>query len=194
MLDSLQTLDRALFLAINNGLNTPINDWLIGGWTYLGETVVLAAVLVIVIVWLDRGDLRRDLGYAAVTFAVAMLVSRGLKLLIDRPRPLADFAELIASGTVSVYVMFEPLRQLSMPSGHATLAFASAMALARLHRRYAVLFLSAAALVALSRVYVGAHFPSDVLVGAAVGVSVAVATHYVWFRRLEPVDTAASPR
>jgi undecaprenyl-diphosphatase len=129
-----------------------------------------------------------------VTFIAAMLLVRLLKEAIGRPRPLNDFAELIASGAVSVHVLFEPLRQFSMPSGHATLAFASATALARLHGRYAALFLGAAVLVALSRIYVGAHFPSDVVVGAAVGAGVAIAAHYLWYGRWKTVDTATGPR
>lgn len=194
MLDALQALDRALFLAINNGLHGPINDRLIGSWTVLGETGVLAVVLAVTIAWLGRDNLWRDLGYAVVTFIAAMLLVRLLKGAIDRPRPLSDLAALIASGAVSVHVLFEPLRQFSMPSGHATLAFASATALARLHRRYAALFLGAAGLVALSRIYVGAHFPSDVVVGALLGTAVALGTHQLWYGRRKPVDTAPGPR
>jgi undecaprenyl-diphosphatase len=101
---------------------------------------------------------------------------------------------MIQAGSVSVHVQFEPLRQFSMPSGHATLAFAAGTALALLHGRYAALFLGAAALVALSRIYVGAHFPLDVVVGAAVGAGVAIAAHFLWYGRWRSVDTAPGPR
>jgi undecaprenyl-diphosphatase len=62
----------------------------------------------------------------------------------------------------------------SLPSGHATTAFAGAGVLAYLWRRWWPAFLVAAALVAYSRLYVGVHYPTDVLAGAAIGAAAAL--------------------
>jgi undecaprenyl-diphosphatase len=65
----------------------------------------------------------------------------------------------------------------SFPSGHATTAFATAVVLAAWYPRQAVGFVGLAALVGLSRILLGAHFPSDVLAGALLGSGVALAVY-----------------
>lgn len=62
----------------------------------------------------------------------------------------------------------------SFPAGHAATAFAGAVLLSTLARRLAPAFLLLAALIAYSRVYVGVHYPTDVLAGALLGALVAV--------------------
>lgn len=69
---------------------------------------------------------------------------------------------------------------LSLPSGHASTSFAGATLLAWYAPRFALPLYALAALVAWSRVYVGVHYPLDILAGAALGVAVALA-----FRALE---------
>lgn len=64
----------------------------------------------------------------------------------------------------------------SFPSGHAATAFAAATAVGMLHPRLRIPLFAAAATVALSRVYLGVHFWSDVLVGSALGVALGWAT------------------
>ena len=61
-----------------------------------------------------------------------------------------------------------------MPSGHATTAFAVLVAFGTLWPRYRTVFLIYALLIAVSRVLVTAHYPSDVLAGALVGIGGAV--------------------
>ncbi|HWN21789.1 MAG TPA: phosphatase PAP2 family protein [Gaiellaceae bacterium] len=103
----------------------------------------------------------------AVTILLAEMVSALLKAWIDRDRPpLANpdpepLVRLPATG--------------SFPSGHATVAFACATVLALAVPRLAPPLFALAALVAWSRVYVGVHYPLDVLAGALLGVALGFA-------------------
>ena len=105
---------------------------------------------------------------AAVAAVVAESLTAGLKHITDRARPpLADPAIQALVGIPD---------STSFPSGHAAAAFAAATAVAMLHPRLRVPLFALAALVALSRVYLGVHFWSDVFVGSLLGVSVGLAT------------------
>ena len=90
-----------------------------------------------------------------------------IKLVVGRERPPAvvlDPEPLLEVPTTS-----------SFPSGHAATSFASAYVLTRLAPRFAPAFYALAVLIALSRVYVGVHYPVDVTVGAVLGTVVAIA-------------------
>lgn len=130
-----------------------------------------------------------DAGIAAVLFGVGLMAGRPreavagklglfavivgslfgqvLKNLFCRSRPLTErsgqfFVEFPCLGKGAGFISF--------PSGHAVTAFALAFALSRVYPRYALLFYGLAGLVALSRVYLAKHFPSDVVAGAAIGI------------------------
>jgi undecaprenyl-diphosphatase len=115
---------------------------------------------------------RRWLPTAAVAAAGAAAVAEGLTVLLkhltDRARPpLADPA---------IQSLISLPDSTSFPSGHAATAFAAATAVGMLHPRLRVPLLTLAGMVALSRVYLGVHFWSDVLVGSLLGVAIGLAT------------------
>ena len=101
-----------------------------------------------------------------IALVLADWTSMGLKALIDRPRPPLRYAEPKTLVPVP--------HDASFPSGHAATSFAAATMLSLAFPRFAPFLYVLAAAVAFSRVYVGVHYPVDVLGGAALGLLVAV--------------------
>jgi undecaprenyl-diphosphatase len=96
----------------------------------------------------------------------ASVLAFAIKAGVERPRP---------SVTVPQADPLIGAAGWSFPAGHAATAFAGAVALTYLWRRGAPLFYLLAAAIAFSRVYVGVHYPGDVLAGAALGSIVGLA-------------------
>ena len=106
--------------------------------------------------------------YVLAGEVLADVTSYGLRYAIGRDRPPLRFAE----PRPLVHVPLNP----SFPSGHAATSFACAATLAPfVSRRGQIVLYVLAAGIAYSRVYVGVHYPLDVLAGAAIGLGVATA-------------------
>lgn len=114
--------------------------------------------------------MRRRLVFPALVASVlvAELSSGLLKLAVGRDRPPA------ADRTLPQALLDAPSTH-SFPSGHATVAFACATTLAWHVPRLRVAAFALAALIAWSRVWVGVHYPVDVVAGALLGVGLAFA-------------------
>ncbi|RPK32620.1 Undecaprenyl-diphosphatase BcrC [Streptomyces sp. ADI91-18] len=143
-------------------------DGLISAWSTYG--LALFAALMLLGWWRARkaGDPHVTATALAAPLVVttAFLADTGIKSLVREQRPCQTLHTLTLEAC-------PPLGDWSFPSNHAAIAAAAATVLWLLDRRLAAIAVPAALLMALSRVWVGAHYPHDVLLGLAVGVCVA---------------------
>jgi undecaprenyl-diphosphatase len=190
--------DRALLLAFRDPANpsVPIGPpWLLDtarDVTSLGSTVVLGIILLAVAGYLllDRKRAAACLMLGAVVGGVAL--NTLLKYAFARPRP--DFL----TPAVQVYTP-------SFPSGHATLSAITYLTLGALlaqthpSARIRIYFMSLAAiftgLVGVSRVYLGVHYPTDVLAGWCIGAAWAMGCWALmaWLQRRGGIEPPGRP-
>jgi membrane-associated phospholipid phosphatase len=156
------------------------------GWFLWPIGVVLLALSFIdspALTRLSRGVLAAfavRLGFLFIAIGLPSLFATIVKRLIGRARPF------VAGTDVWAYDPFSwQVRYASMPSGHATTAFAALVAVGALFPQARALMWIYAVMIALSRVVVTAHYPSDVIAGAIVGAAGALLVRN-WFaaRRL----------
>ncbi|HUZ89147.1 MAG TPA: phosphatase PAP2 family protein [Candidatus Acidoferrales bacterium] len=137
------------------------------------------AFIALVVIWLMVGLARRSpqelLGAssALLSAGLALLINVALALLWFRPRPFVSHP-----GTV--HVLLAHSRDSSFPSDHAAAAVAIASILFVFHRRLGTAGFVIALGVGYARVYVGDHYPGDVLAGSVVGLIAAWALYQAY--------------
>jgi membrane-associated phospholipid phosphatase len=156
-----ETLDARLFLAINRLPHPKAGDQQLSLLSDLGKGVGWVGAGC----WLALRDGRRGrvaaLASTAAMLAAVGLVQGPLKAVFRRRRPFRH--------RLAVVVGPRPADS-SFPSGHSAGSFAAASALAAFYPEDRPIVLGLAAAVGFSRIYLGHHFPSDVLVGAGLGL------------------------
>ena len=176
MIEALQNIDQALFLFINVKLANPVTDLIMPLVTSDNMLRVLYIVAIVLLLW--KGD--RKLRWMVLASALVLLltdqISAGLlKPIIGRLRPcheLLDINLLVNCGGGK-----------AMPSSHAANVFGQAALFSFHYRKVSPYLYGFAALVAVSRVFVGVHYVGDVVAGAILGMALglAVAVFYRWW-------------
>jgi undecaprenyl-diphosphatase len=174
-------LDTSLFLTINHALSGHLATMFFSAVTYLGDGLVLAIVVLLPMYVFDRSNFRRHVLPMLVGVLVAAAVVNLLKIVVNRPRPEAFFEPL----GIPVHLPLGTPPDRAFPSGHTQAAFGAATYLSCVYRAASPVFLILAALVGLSRIAVGVHYPLDVLAGAFFGASFSLVAFH-WQKRRRP--------
>jgi undecaprenyl-diphosphatase len=174
-----------------HGLASPTLDAFMHAATFLGSSPVLAVVVGIAVVLLVAQRRREEAAFIVVAFVGSLILNDMLKQLVQRPRPGFDWAEVPP--------------ETSFPSGHSMNSFVVYVAIAlviwrvRGRRPGIVALVLAVVLVAsvgISRIYLGAHWLSDVIGGYLAGALWLLVLAAAWtlisrFRRGRLRDAAA---
>ncbi|WP_433745994.1 phosphatase PAP2 family protein [Falsibacillus pallidus] len=129
--------------------------------THLGGAFCTIA-LTILLILIGNGSLRETAVIAALSLTGSHIAAAFIKKMVRRIRPYMQLSQ------VSMHI--PPLKDHSFPSGHSTAIFSVATPFMIVYPITAPILFPAASLVAVSRVALGVHYPSDVACGSALGI------------------------
>ncbi|WP_239483554.1 phosphatase PAP2 family protein [Paenibacillus rhizolycopersici] len=159
-------IDQTLFFWINQRLSSRALDRLLGWVTHLGGAL-FTVICAVSLACFAEGELSRLGLQSLITLAVSHIVAVLIKRIVRRDRPFRKLEQ--------VKVGKFPLKDYSFPSGHTTAIFALVTPfMLALSPAVMLVLISLALLVAISRVYLGYHYPMDCMAGGMLGFLTAV--------------------
>lgn len=182
-MERLLELDGQLLLWLKESCAHPLLDTIMMGISALGDNGFLWIVLGLWFlllgvkkkIWRQRGLL-----VLLALGANAVLCNLLLKPMVGRIRPY---------DLLGYEILIPPVGDPSFPSGHTSASFAAATALYAIDRRWGIAAYFFAVLMGFSRLYLGVHFPTDVLVGAVIGVLLAkLVIRFFWQNKNKTSD------
>jgi len=154
-------VDAQLFYYFNVHKQNWLLDQIMKTVTHLGGAAFTVTFTIVLITF---GQSLMNFGVKAlIALTGSHVLVQILKFLVNRPRPFLVLPRAVLAS--------KPLKDYSFPSGHTAAAFSIATVSAMTYFSYSPLFLLLALIVGVSRVYLGLHYPSDVLVGSVLGAA-----------------------
>lgn len=178
MIEWLNELDKVLFILINIELANPVTDFIMPIITSDNVLRICYGIAMALLLWRGDSRVRWIALFSALTILISdQLSSQVLKHIFERPRPcqiMSDIHLLVSCGS-----------GFSMPSSHAVNSFAQAAFFGTLFKKSQSYLIITAGLIASSRIFVGVHYPGDVLVGIIIGslVGVIIALLFLKFEK-----------
>ena len=171
-MNALLELDSNILLWIQEFIRQDFMDWFWVNITKLGDDGLFWIAVSLVLVCFKK---TRPIGFVALVSMLFcyFITNLTLKPLVDRPRPYTMIPEL--------ELIIPPEGDRSFPSGHTTASFAAALIYFRMMpKKYGIPAVVVAALVSLSRLYVGVHYPTDVIGGFLVAMIGSMIVYHIY--------------
>lgn len=180
MKNHIEKIDSMLIELINNKIKNKYLDAFMYRATNLGGASFILTFTIFLIVFGNANW--RIIGIEALlALTISQFIVVSLKVLLNRERPYKILEHLHTFGI--------ELRDYSFPSGHTTASFSLATTIALNIPRLSIVVFFLAIIIGLSRIYLGVHYPTDVLAGVLVGLAIPILTH---FFLVDIVDGVAS--
>lgn len=160
-MDAILRFDSTLFLLLNHLPHNALFNALGIGLSAIGTAGIIWLILGVILFL--REEKKDHLFFTPILVSAAtswVLVEKIIKPFVARPRPTLEMGAIILGNN---------LPDFSFPSGHATIAWALATVLAHKEPKYKSFFFILAFLISFSRIYIGKHFPLDVVGGGFLG-------------------------
>ena len=161
-----------------NKVNSPPSLSSDKSWVFLTNTTLLISLATPVTIFItgvanNDNELKKKSYGAGASILLSSLITTGFKQTFKRERPFSSYPDIIyKKSSASGY---------SFPSGHTTAAFATATSLSLAFPKWYVIFPSFtyAAAISYSRMYLGVHYPTDILAGILVGIGTSLLSNQV---------------
>jgi undecaprenyl-diphosphatase len=160
LLESLKNIDHFLFQAINQFAFKWF--WLDSLGVFLARYFIyFVAAILLLFLFKFRKNWRMVLKAIIAAMVARFVITDFIRLLHPTLRPFVN-------GDIKLLV--DKVNESAFPSGHAAFSFGLATIIYLYNKKAGILFFIAAFLISVARIFVGVHWPSDVLAGAAVGI------------------------
>ena len=172
MLETLLNLDGGFLLFLQESVRNPILDNIMIFITSLGNggMIWIAATIVLLI----PKKTRKAGIMSAVALLGSLIINNNIvKNIVQRPRPFVTFTDL--------QIIIPTPSEFSFPSGHTSSSFAAAAVFYRhLPKKLGLPAVILAGLIGFSRLYVGVHYPTDVIAGVLMGILLSYLAEYLF--------------
>lgn len=168
MKNRLKKFDDLFIDIINNRMRSKFLDYIMYRVTHLGSAT-FASVLMFSFIFFGNKNIKNIGIEIFVVLGISQIIVHSLKRILSRERPYKILEQLNTFGI--------NLKDYSFPSGHSAASFSLATTIALNIPRLSIIVFFLAILVAVSRIYLGVHYPTDVAAGIIIGLSTSLIVH-----------------
>lgn len=171
-LQVLQQMDASILLFIQDNIRNAALTPIMTGITHLGDKGILWIVLSVILL-IPRRTRRAGVLSIAAMVITFLICNMWLKNYVARTRPYE-----VING---LQLLVAKADDFSFPSGHASSSFAAAVSIWKnTNKGFGIICIIMASLIAFSRLYIGIHYPSDVIAGLIIGTLVALILFWIF--------------
>lgn len=168
MKSKLKRFDDIFIDLINKKMRNKYFDYVMYKVTHLGSAPFSAFIIFVMLVF--GNNVFKNIGVEIfVVLSISQIIVHSLKRLLSRERPYKILEQLNTFGI--------NLKDYSFPSGHSAASFSIATTIALNIPRVSIVVFFLAIIVAISRIYLGVHYPTDVAAGIVIGLLTSIIVH-----------------
>lgn len=178
MRNRLKSFDDKFIDLINRKMRNKFLDTFMYRVTDLGGAIFSALVCMSMLL-LGTEDVKRIGIEALVVLGISQIIVQSLKLILSRERPYKIIEQLNTFGI--------NLKDYSFPSGHTTASFSLAATIAMNVPRLTIIVFFLALIIGISRIYLGVHYPTDVVAGIILGIGTSLIVHHYMMKYIDKI-------